>query len=74
MVEKFLESPITKDKIVEVRRYDDTRVDTGSRTYSFQADDWLDRSDSPETLIVHNNLPFLALTINKRVTVSKLAQ
>ena len=74
MIEKFLDNPITKDKTIEVRSYVETRVDTGGQTWDFNVNEWLDRSDSPETLSMHTNLKFLGLTINKRVTISKNAQ
>ena len=60
----YLSGYITNDKNLEVIRYEDIRVDTGARTYQFKVDEWLDRSDSPETLTMHKNLPFLGLTIN----------
>ena len=53
MLNKFLDSPIAKDKEVEVIRYEDIRVDTGAHTYSFKVNEWLDRSDSSETLKMH---------------------
>ena len=70
----YLSGYITNDKNLEVIRYEDIRVDTGARTYQFKVDEWLDRSDSPETLTMHKNLPFLGLTINQRATISKPAQ
>jgi len=69
-----LDSSISKEKIIEIKSYVEKRVDTGEKTYIFEADEWLDLSDSPETLILHSNLPFLALTIDRRVTISRMAQ
>ena len=60
-IEKLLDNPITKQKTVDVVTYVDTKVVTKNRTYTLGVDEWLDRSDSPETLLAHRQLPFLGL-------------
>ena len=71
---KFLDSPISKDKEIEVTRVENVRVDTGHKTYNFKVDEWLDRTDSPELLKNHRNLPFLDLQIQCKTTISKSAK
>ena len=68
---EFLNSPISKDKTVKVKRYENKRFDTSAETYNFKTEEWVDRTDSPETLKMHSKLPFLALKINKNATISK---
>lgn len=63
-----------KDKIIEVVRYENVRVDTGGRTYNLTNEEWLDRSDSPETINLNDNLAFLGLDITSSASISKPAQ
>ena len=68
---EFLNSPMSKDKSVKVKRYENKRFDTSAETYKFSIKEWVDRTDSPETLKLHSKLPFLGLTIKKKATISK---
>ena len=73
-LKQFLESPLAKDKEIQVSRFENVRVNTGGRSYSLKVEEWQDHSDSAETLKVHQNLPFLALSIRQRITLSQMAQ
>jgi len=50
MLQMFLDSNIAKDKSIEVSKFVNQRVDSGGRTYRFKIDEWVDHSDTPETL------------------------
>ena len=63
-----------KDKTIELIRYENVRVDTGGRTYNLVNEEWLDRSDSPETVDMNDNLPFMGLNITTTASISKPAQ
>ena len=70
-----MKKDIGKDKTVEVVRFEDRKIETAKRCYNFKVTDWIDRTDSPETIKVHSNIPLLGLTLNKLpITISKPAQ
>ena len=73
MLLRFLDGDIAKDKRIEVSKFVNTRVDTGGRTYQFKVHEWVDHSDTPETLASHADLPFLALEISSNISISKRA-
>ena len=74
MLLQFLNSDIAKDKQVETSKFVNERVDTGGRTYQFNVNEWVDHSDTPESLASHANLPFLALQISSNISISDRAQ
>ena len=55
---------IGKDKEVEVSRFVEEKVVTSEKTYGLKVDEWLDRTDSPQTLNLNKDIPFLALDIH----------
>ena len=52
-IKELLDSPVVKDKEVEVKRFEDVRVDSAHKTYDLEVEEWLDRTDSAKTLTLN---------------------